>query len=223
MNVARFLYQIKQNLPEHEGITVWIDESAVMVGYGDSGSFEIRYPGGVCYNAATEKTEEFYKLVQEADKAFKTVQEYLDLMDKAPELSARDFNMAYKLVAEFNWVVLGGIEHPSLRSFEFTTWSFGNNALYHGHYFTDYEKAKEDFVVRLGLLQSAKLFNDKGMMQIYRCTEDTLNNGYELSDEQVEVLEGVQEKVKEAVSNFDEKLRAELDQECEEELEIKMY
>ena len=61
------------------------------------------------------------------------------------------------------------------------------------------------------------------MMQIYRCTEDTLNNGYELSDEQVEVLEGVQEKVKEAVSNFDEKLRAELDQECEEEMEIKMY
>lgn len=223
MNVDRFLYQIKQNLPEHEGVTVWIDESAVRVGYGDSGSFEIRYPGGVCYNAATEKTEEFYKLVQEADKAFKTVKEYLDLMDKAPELSARDFNMPYKLVAEFNWVVLGGIEHPSLRSFEFTTWSFGNNALYHGHYFTDYEKAKEDFVVRSGLLQSAKLFNDKEMMQIYRCTEDTLNNGYELSDEQVEVLEGVQEKVKEAVSNFDEKLRAELDQEREEEMEIKMY
>lgn len=223
MNVDRFLYQIKQNLPEHEGVTVWIDESAVRVGYGDSGSFEIRYPGGVCYNAATEKTEEFYKLVQEADKAFKTVEEYLDLMDKAPELSARDFNMPYKLVAEFNWVVLGGIEHPSLRSFEFTTWSFGNNALYHGHYFTDYEKTKEDFVVRSGLLQSAKLFNDKEMMQIYRCTEDTLNNGYELFDEQVEVLEGVQEKVKEAVSNFDEKLRAELDQECEEEMEIKMY
>ena len=99
--------------------------------------------------------------------------------------------------------------------------SFGNNALYHGHYFTDYEKTKEDFVVRSGLLQSAKLFNDKEMMQIYRCTEDTLNNGYELSDEQVEVLEGVQENVKEAVSNFDEKLRAELDQECEEEMEIK--
>ena len=149
-----------------------------------TGSFEIRYPGGFCYNAATEKTEEFYKLVEEADKTFKTVKEYIDLMDKAPELSARDFNMPYKLLAEFNGVVLGGIEHPSSRSFEFTTWSFGNNALYHGHYFTDYEKAKEDFVVRSGLLQFAKLFNDKEMMQIYRCTEETLNNGYELSDEE---------------------------------------
>ena len=161
--------------------------------------------------------------MEEAEKTFKTVKEYIDLMKKAPELSARDFNMPYKLLAEFNGVVLGGIEHPSNRSFEFTTWSFGDNALYHGHYFTDYEKAKEDFIVRSGLLQSAKLFNEKKMMQIYRCTEDTLINGYELSDGQIEVLEGIKEKVKESVSNFDEKLRAELDQECEEEMEIKMY
>ncbi len=33
--------------------------------------------------------------------------------------------------------------------------------------------------------------------EIYRCTEDTLNNGYELSSEQTEVLEQVQEKIKE--------------------------
>lgn len=84
--------------------------------------------------------------------------------------------MPYKLLVEFNGVVLGEIEYQSNKSFEFTTWPCGNNALYHRHYFTDYEKSKEDFVVRSGLLQSAKLFNDKEMMQIYHCTEDTLNN-----------------------------------------------
>ena len=97
MNVERFLIQVKQNLPEHEGVTTWVEDSALNVGYGKSESFEIRYPGGICYNAATEKTDEFYKLVEEADKAFKTVKEYIDLMDNAPELSARDFNMPYKL------------------------------------------------------------------------------------------------------------------------------
>ena len=167
MNVERFLIQVKQNLPEHEGVTTWVEDSALNVGYGKSESFEIRYPGGICYNAATEKTDEFYKLVEEADKAFKTVKEYIDLMDNAPELSARDFNMPYKLLAEFNGVVLGGIEHRSNNTFEFTTWSYANNSLYHGHYFTDYEKAKEDFAVRSGLLQSTKLFTDKEMMQIY--------------------------------------------------------
>lgn len=75
MNVERFLIQVKQNLPEHEGVTTWVENSALNVGYGKSESFEIRYPGGICYNAATEKTDEFYKLVEEADKAFKTVRE----------------------------------------------------------------------------------------------------------------------------------------------------
>ena len=147
MNVERFLIQVRQNLPEHEGVTTWVENSALNVGYGKTESFEIRYPGGICYNAATEKTDEFYKLVEEADKAFKTVKEYIDLMDNAPELSARDFNMPYKLLAEFNGVVLGGIEHRSNNTFEFTTWSYANNSLYHDHYFTDYEKAKEDFAV----------------------------------------------------------------------------
>lgn len=168
MNVERFLIQVKQNLPEHEGVTTWVENSVLNVGYGKSESFEIRYPGGIFYNAATEKTDEFYKLVEEADKDFKTVKKYIDLMDKAPELSARDFNMPYKLLAEFNGVVLGGIEHRSNNTFEFITWSYANNSLYHGHYFTDYEKAKEDFAVRSGLLQSTKLFTDKEMMQIQR-------------------------------------------------------
>ena len=43
-----------------------VENSALNVGYGKSESFEIRYPGGICYNAATEKTDEFYKLVEEA-------------------------------------------------------------------------------------------------------------------------------------------------------------
>ena len=93
MNVDRFLYQVQQNLPRHEGVTVWIDDSAVKVGYGDTGSFEIRYPGGVCYNAATERTEEFDKLVEEAERTFKNVKEFIDLMEKAPELSANKRNI----------------------------------------------------------------------------------------------------------------------------------
>ena len=47
MNVERFLIQVKQNLPEHEGVTTWIENSALNVGYGKSESFEIRYPGGI--------------------------------------------------------------------------------------------------------------------------------------------------------------------------------
>lgn len=82
MNIDRFLYQAQQNRPKHEGIITWIEDSALKMGYGDTRGFELRYPGGVCYNVATERTDKFNKLV-EADKAFKTVKEYIDIMDKA--------------------------------------------------------------------------------------------------------------------------------------------
>ena len=52
--------QVKQNLPEHEGVTTWGEDFALNVGYGKTESFEIRYTGGICYNAATDKTDEFY-------------------------------------------------------------------------------------------------------------------------------------------------------------------
>ena len=52
MNIERFLIQVRQNLPGHEGVTTWVENSALNVGYGKSESFEIRYPGGICYNAA---------------------------------------------------------------------------------------------------------------------------------------------------------------------------
>lgn len=218
MNVERFLYQVKQNLPQHEGVITWLEDSAVKVGYGDTGSFEIRYPGGVCYNAATEKTDEFYKLVEEAEKVFDTVKEYITLIDNAPELKARDFNMSYKKLAEFNGVVLGGIEHPGKRTFEFTTWSYGNGSLYHGHYFTNYEQAKEDFATRANLVPKSKIFNTEELLQIYRCTADTLNNRYELTDEQTKILENIQEKVEQSVPDFNEKIREEIDRECEQEM-----
>ena len=167
MNVERFLIQVKQNLPEHDGVTTWVENSALNVGYGKSESFEIRYPGGICYNAATEKTDEFYKLVEEADKAFKTVKEYIDLMDKAPELSARDFNMPYKLLAEFNGVVLGGIEHRSNNTFEFTTWSYANNSLYHGHYFTDYKRKCDS----CGFVPSNNYSGSSSLHTSFTCTK----------------------------------------------------
>jgi len=218
MNVERFLHQVMKKLPEHDGVITWIEESAVKVGYGDTGVFEIRYPGGVCYNAATEKTDEFYKLVEEAEKTFDTVKEYITLMDNAPELKARDFNMPYKKLAEFNGVVLGGIEHPGNKTFEFTTWSYGNGALYHGHYYTNYEQAKEDFVTRANFIPESKLFTNKELLQIYRCATDTLNNGYELTNEQIEIIETVQEKAKESIPNFDEMIQEEIDMECDQEI-----
>ena len=136
MEVNRFLNQVYKNLPKHDDVQIALEDNVITVGFGENNGFEIRCPGGVCFTEGTDRNGQLEKLVDEAEAAIRSVREYLNLMDNSTELKARDFEMPYKKLAEFNGVVLGGIEHKSRGSFEFTTWEFGNNALYHGHYYT---------------------------------------------------------------------------------------
>lgn len=79
-------------------------------------------------------------------------------MDSSTELKARDFRMSYRKLAEYNDVVLAGTKHSD-GSFEFATWDYKNNSLYHGHYTTDYKGAKKDFATRSGLVNKQLQFN----------------------------------------------------------------
>lgn len=82
-------------------------------------------------------------------------------MENSPPLTAKDFDMPYKKLAEFDGVVLGGIEQETTGDFEFATWSSSDNGLYWGHYYRTYSKEKEDFALRSGLVKGSKLFNDE--------------------------------------------------------------
>ena len=60
------------------------------------------------------------------------------------------------------------------------------------------------------------------MVEIYRCIEDTLNNEYEMTDKQREMLEDVQSRIKLSVPRFDELLKEAIDQGEEETFEQTM-
>lgn len=217
MDARTFLQQVHRKMIA-QGITgAELKEACIDVYDNKMVIFKVDNKGNMFYSSDKKIESLVDGLHEKIQPIVCEVDEYLKVMTDSPDLVARDFNMSYKKITEFNGVVLGGIEHKN-GDFEFATWSTGQGALYHGHYFKDYTKAKEDFVVRSGLIQSTKLFNGKEMMQIYRCTEDTLNNGYELTDEQAEILEEIQEKVKQAVPNFIAKLQEEIDMECEQEM-----
>lgn len=216
MEAKKFLQQVYNKINRQENPTVILNDDCIEIFEGDKVIFKIDGKGSIFYEADKRLSNVVDKLHEEIQTIVRSVDEYLNTMENAPPLKARDFNMPYKKLAEFNGVVLGGTEHESTGEFEFATWDYRNNALYHGHYYTDYIKAKEDFVLRSGLVNENKLFTDKEMCEIYRCTEDTLNNGYELSDGQMEVLERIQEKVKESVADFDGEL--EIDWEREQEM-----
>ena len=95
--------------------------------------------------------------------------------------------------------------------------------MYHGNYTTDYKGAREDFATRSGLVNKNLLFNKNELVEIYRCIEDTLNNGYEITDKQKEMLEDLQTRISSTVAEFDELLKEAINQDEEETFEQTMW
>ncbi len=124
-----------------------------------------------------------------------------------------------KKLLEYNDVVLAGTEHSN-GSFEFVTWDCKNNSLDHGHYYEDYERAKEDFVKRSELLPENQIFSADERFELYRCVEDALSAGFELSSDVENILADVKEKLKDSIPDFDERLTTldEQDQQQEQKM-----
>ena len=81
------------------------------------------------------------------------VKEYLRIMERAPTLKAIDLGEDYKILAEFDDIVLAG--RMSKNGARFVTWEydFDRRGVHAGHYFMQlYESAKQDFAVRAGLV-----------------------------------------------------------------------
>ena len=98
------------------------------------------------------------------------VHEYMELMKNAPPLKAVSLSDPYKLLAEFNGYVFGGME--SKYGVQFTTWewTYNKTGLTHGHYCcNDYAAAKQDFALRAGLVDKTLIFPDEMLVEMYRC------------------------------------------------------
>ena len=94
------------------------------------------------------------------------------LYENSPELKAIGLSPGYKSLLEYNDTILAmkrfnnrGIEHE----FEFVTWRKGTNGgMCWGHYTTDFDSAKEDFVKRSELIEAARIFNNDELSVIYK-------------------------------------------------------
>lgn len=139
-----------------------------------------------------------------ADVASVTL-EYMTLMAEAPDLKVNGLGENYKLLADFNGAVLAG--HPTECGVQFITWewSYGHDSLWQGHYYDNhYERAKQDFAVRAGLIEKNQLFSDEQLAEIYRCIHETLDGGYPITSERQKLLENVAAQIEHGVSQLDE-------------------
>ena len=98
----------------------------------------------------------------------KMTSEYMAILEYAPQLKATDLTGDYRILADFGDAVLAG--HPTERGVQFVTWEwdFDRKGVHQGHYFQDdYEAAKRDFTVRIGLVQKGALFEPEQLAEIY--------------------------------------------------------
>ena len=180
-------------------LAVWLDDHPLC---------EVDQIGGITYRSDNIPTPEY---VAAKDKAYRIVcntAEYMKQMEQAPPLKVSDLPDRYKVLADFNEVVLAGAHGKY--GVEFVTWDWDHDrkGLSHGHYFNgNYEGAKQDFATRSGLIPEQQLFNDEQLIEIYRCCADTLDAGFDLTHEQEKCIKSVQEQIENGMPDIMERIR----------------
>lgn len=136
----------------------------------------------------TEEKKELCSLVSEISEE---VRLYVQAVENARPLKAVDLRDGYKLLCEYENIVLAGTDLGE-HGYQFVTWryTYDRKGVTLGHYYhNDYAGAKEDFAVRSGLVSDQKLFQDKELQAIYR----TIDQGqkyipYLTFDQEQEIL-----------------------------------
>ena len=155
------------------------------------------------YIGSLEREDALHEVTQTAE----TVSEYMKLMDAAPLLKAQGLDETYRLLADFNGVVLAG--HPSRLGVQFVTWDwdYERTGVSQGHYMSNhYEAAKKDFAVRSGLVWEQQLFSPEHLTEIYRCVQDTLVHLYNLTYDREKCLGKIQEQITNLVPDLQQRI-----------------
>ena len=135
--------------------------------------------------------------------------EYTEAMAAAPRLEAAGLHEGFRLLAEFNGVVLAGQYLGEDRGYQFVTWqrSFDRTGVAQGHYYdNDYAGAKLDFACRAELVQEHRQFTDEQLTELYRCIHETLDSGYPITREREKLLTAAAEQIEYSVDDLEERV-----------------
>lgn len=175
---------------------------------------EVPESGGVTYRMADVSTPERIAAKDKVYSIVRAVAEYMYQMERAPILEVDGLEDSYKVLADFNSVVLAGC--PSKYGTQFVTWDrdFDHKGVSHGHYYTglyasgNYEAAKRDFATRSGLIPEQQVFREEQLIEIYRCCADTLQNDTALSYKREKTIQEVQEQIEQRLPSPQSELAA---------------
>lgn len=139
-----------------------------------------------------------------------TVREYMTMMEAAPPLKAVGLEDGFRLLADFNGTVLAGKQTQYGVNFVTWDWSYDRTGVNHGHYYMEnYRGAKEDFIVRSGLLLRERLFTQEQLVELYRAVRGFLHEEYPSSCHQEDQCLKLLAQIQVQVPDLDRKLAQE--------------
>ena len=153
------------------------------------------------------------KALSRATSIAEATAEYMDQVEAAPQLAAGSLTGDYRLLAEFNGVVLVG--HPTQYGVQFVTWERvrEDTGLNDGNYYGpcsgvgSYAAAKQGFAVRSGLVARSALFAPEQLAEVYRSIHETLESAYPMTDERRKCLESAAGQIERYVPDLDARVR----------------
>ena len=165
----RYFQELAHNL-QHEGFTVKpeTEDGLLPVDLDGQRLCQITETSGVRYWKEDVASDSRQEALDWVTAITKSTAEYMRQMETAPQLTASGLTGDYRLLADFNNVVLAG--HPTRYGVQFVTWERvrERTALHQGHYhgpdigLESYTAAKRDFATRSGIVpRSALLLRSK--------------------------------------------------------------
>ena len=174
---------------------------------------EVTDTGGITYRNEDIDEPERIDAKDKVYEIVRTTAEYMRQMETAPFLKAEGLEDGYKVLADFNDIVLAGIQSKYGVQFVTWDWSFDRKGVCHGHYYTglyssgNYDAAKRDFAVRSGLIPKQQFFREEQLIEIYRCCTDTLQGSFELSYDQEKMIQDVRKQIEECLPGIMERIQ----------------
>ena len=205
----RFLEETANQLRQN-GFTVEpIEDHHLPVSIEKGRLCRISGKGSVLYRQENVDNIRAQDALQTVIDTVKMTSEYMAILETAPRLKASGLDGDYRILADFGGTVLAGT--PSKYGVQFVTWDwdYDRTGVVHGHYFTEnYDAAKQDFATRSGLIQKEQLFSPEQLTEIFRCCADSVDEDFfELTEEQEELICGIQQQIRVCVPDLDERVR----------------
>ena len=208
MAQLRYLEEIAISLKRAGYDTGQIEDRHLPVSWNGSYLCRISGKGSVLYRQQNVDANGAQAELQNVIDIAKTTSEYMAMMERAPQLKARDLEGDYRVLADFNGIVLAG--HPTSYGVRFITWEWDWNreGVHTGNYFYEhYEEAKRDFATRSGLVQKDALFAPEQLTEIYRSIHETMDEAYPITEERKKLLESAAEQIEYAVPDLDKRVQ----------------